>query len=87
VDSKVHPAFRNRLVNFFVEYSSLLQREQRPSLPDIPRRLDDLPVYFQTRILLPDPVDYKIGLYQGQLAVSGSNLEKYSRVTMLEVSR
>ena len=66
------------MVNFFVEYSSLLQREERPSLPNIARSLDDLPVYFQARILLPDPIDYEISLNQGQLTVSGSDLEKYS---------
>jgi hypothetical protein len=87
MDCKVHPSLRDRLINFLIEYSSLLQREQRPSLPNIPRSLDDLSIYFQTSIPLSYPIDYEIGLYQGQLAVSGSDFEKYSRVTVLEVSR
>jgi len=78
VNRKIDPAFKDRLVNLPVEYSPLLKREQRPSLPSIRRSLDDFPIYPQTSILLPDPIDNKISLNQGQLAVSGSDLEKYS---------
>jgi hypothetical protein len=84
---KVDSALKHLLVNFPVEYSPLLQREQRPPPVRIARTLDYLPVDFQTCILLPDSIDYKIGLNQGQLAVPGSDLEKYSRVTVVESSR
>jgi hypothetical protein len=87
VDCKVDPAFYDGLVNFFVEYSSLLEGKQRPSLAHVARGFDDFSIYLQARIFLSNPVDHKIGLNQGQLAVPGSDLEKYSRITMVELSR
>ena len=87
MDCKVDPAFYDSLVNFLVEYSPLLEGKQRPSLARVARGFDDFSVYLQARILLPNPADYKIGLNQGQFAVPGSDLEKYSRVTMVELSR
>jgi hypothetical protein len=87
MDRKVDPAFYDSLINFFVEYSSLLEGKQRPSLARVARGFDDFSVYLQARIFLSNPVDYKIGLDQRQLAVPGSDLEKYSRVTMEELSR
>jgi hypothetical protein len=87
MDCKIDPAFYDSLVNLFVEYPSLLEGKQRPSLARLAGGFDDFSVDLQARILLPYPIDYKIGLNQGQLAVPGSDLEKYSRVTMLELSR
>ncbi len=87
MNSKIDPAFCDSLVNFLVEYSPLLEGKQRPSLARVARRLDDFSVYLQARIFLSNPVNYKIGLNQRQLAVPGSDFEKYSRVTMMEVSR
>ncbi len=87
MNCKIDPALQNRLVNFLVEYSSLLERKQRPSLARVGRGFDDFPVNLEARVFLSNPVDYKIGLDQGQFAVAGSDLEKYSRVTLVEVSR
>jgi len=87
MDCKIDPALYDSLVNFFVEHTSLLEGKQRPSLARVARSFDDFSVYLQIRIFLSNPVDYKIGLNQGQLAVPGSDLEKYSRVTMGELSR
>jgi len=45
MDCKIDPAFYDSLVNFFVEYSSLLEGKQRPSLARVARGFDDFSVY------------------------------------------
>jgi hypothetical protein len=45
MDCKIDPALQNRLVNFFVEYSSLLEGKQRPSLARVAGGFDDFSVY------------------------------------------
>jgi hypothetical protein len=54
MNCEINLAIENCLVNFFFEYSFLVEREERRSLVSITRCRDYLPVYSETRILLPN---------------------------------
>jgi hypothetical protein len=86
VDRKVDPAFQDLLIDILVDYSSLFEREHGPTLARIASRLDYLSIDSETSVLLDYPANNKIGLNQRQFAVSRTDLEKYSRLTVLEVS-
>src|SRR5207245_3920598 len=51
VDCKVDPAFHESLVNFFVEYSSLLEGKQRSSLAHVAGGFYDFLFYLSSRFL------------------------------------
>jgi hypothetical protein len=44
VDRKVDPAFQDLLIDILVDYSSLFEREHRPTLARIASRLDYLSI-------------------------------------------
>jgi len=46
VNSKIHPAIKDCLIDFFFEDSFLVEREERCSLVRITRSRDDLSFYF-----------------------------------------